>query len=60
RQFPDRPDAVVFVHQLLDIHTSKNKLLAINRNQARNCGRLVRPAALSNFFTRSGRNVFHL
>src|SRR5260370_11741008 len=42
RQFPDRSDAVVFVHQLLNIHTSKNKLSAINRNQARNCGRLVR------------------
>src|SRR5260370_33772207 len=41
-QFPDRSDAGVFVHQLLNIHTSKNKLLAINRNQARNCGRLVR------------------
>src|SRR5579863_8160787 len=61
RQFPDRTDAVVFVHKLLDVHTSKNKLLAINRNQARNCGRLVSHQRSlhtthhprSNFFTRS-------
>src|SRR5579859_1012103 len=61
RQFPDRPDTVIFVHKLLDVHTSKNKLLAINRNQARNCGRLVRHErslhttyhSRSNFFTAS-------
>jgi hypothetical protein len=40
-QLPDRPDAVVFVHKLLDIHASQHKLLAINGNQSRNCPRVV-------------------
>src|SRR5690242_6056925 len=39
---PDRTHAMVFVDQLFDIDASQNKLLPINRNQARNSCSLVR------------------
>ncbi len=55
----DRPDAVVFVYQLLDIHTSKNKLLPVNRNKARNCRRFVRHFRSLHTSTTSAQQFLH-